>query len=93
MMFSGTPASVAMVRPPMRQQTPVKAEVSTLIMRRAETTMDETRAGVGSGSGCRTQVLSGRGSVLGTAACIWGSGGHGGRRPGTPGRGGCRRGP
>ncbi len=42
---------MAMVRPPMRQLTPEKEEVSTLILRRAAITMDEMRAGVGTGSG------------------------------------------
>ena len=90
MMFSGTPASVAMVRPPMPQQTPVQAEMSTLIMRRAETTMDEMRAGVGSGSGCRAQVLSGPRTSLGNAVPVTGAT-EAAREPGVghwPGQGG-----
>jgi hypothetical protein len=49
--WPGTLASVAMVRPPIRQLTPKKEDVSTLIMVRAAITMEEMRAGVGTGSG------------------------------------------
>ena len=43
----------------MRQQTPEKAVVSTPILRRAETTMPETRAGEGTGSGWTEYVSPG----------------------------------
>ena len=45
----------------MRQQTPEKEVVSTPIMRRAETTMEEMSAGEGTGSGCSTHESPGPG--------------------------------
>ena len=67
MMDSGTPAAVAAVRPPMRQETPEKAEDWTPMVRSAAVTMEDTRAGVGVGSAATIHVLLGPRVSLGNS--------------------------